>query len=202
MNPDDTLAALLKNNTTAIILAGGAGRRVNGLDKGLIKWHGQPLVEHVYARIAPQVSSVVISCNRNTDYYRTISPIVTDLRKGLEGPLAGIEAAAPAVSTDYALIVACDTPNLPTNLVSLLLPHLVEAQSNYDIAYAHDGDRAQFLCAAIRTRRLCGAGSALDKNISAVKAWYATERSTAVRVDVPRTAFANHNSLSGPLGEP
>lgn len=181
------------HSITALILAGGAGRRVNGQDKGLIEWQGQSLVSHVYNRIAPQVRSTIISCNRNIHRYRELAPTVSDIREGLEGPLAGIEAATSLITTDYLLVVGCDTPNLPPNLAELLLQPLIETHSLYDIAYAHDGHRPHYLCAVIRSSRLQGVEYALDHDIRAVKRWYAGERTIEVKMAVPPEAFANHN---------
>ena len=59
-------------NTTAVILAGGRGRRVGGKDKGLLIWGKEPLIQHIYKRIKPQVNQVIVSCNRNFDQYKNL----------------------------------------------------------------------------------------------------------------------------------
>ena len=76
---------------TGLILAGGAGRRVEGRDKGLIDWQGKPLVQHVALRLRPQVGQLIISCNRNIETYRELADkTVTDSRRDFQGPLAGL----------------------------------------------------------------------------------------------------------------
>ena len=92
---------------TGLILAGGKGTRAGGEDKGLIQWRGRPLAAQVAERIAPQVSRLMLSCNRNADIYRTIvSETVSDQRANYQGPLAGIESAASHLQTEY-LLVTC-----------------------------------------------------------------------------------------------
>lgn len=104
-------------DVTAIVLAGGEGRRMGGVDKGLLEFAGRPLVEHVLARIAPQVGAVILSANRNGEVYARYGfPVVADRRAGFNGPLAGIEAALAAVGTPWALVVPCDLPALPADL--------------------------------------------------------------------------------------
>ena len=81
---------------SGLILAGGAGRRVDGRDKGLITWHGRPLIAHVAVLLRPQVGRLVISCNRNNERYAEFADeTVGDTRRDFQGPLAGLEAATP-----------------------------------------------------------------------------------------------------------
>ena len=109
-------------STSALILAGGAGRRVDGQDKGLLLWRGKPLVEHVVARLKPQVDNLYISCNRNFEQYRRWADVlIADKRDNYQGPLAGIEAASSRITSDYLIVVACDTPLLQSSQSSLLL---------------------------------------------------------------------------------
>ena len=90
------------DDITGLILAGGAGRRVAGRDKGLIEWHGKPLVEHVADRLRPQIGQLIISCNRNVTAYRKLADkIVVDSRRDFQGPLAGLEAASSLIETPF-----------------------------------------------------------------------------------------------------
>jgi len=109
---------------SCIILAGGEGKRVDYSDKGLINFHNKPLVAHVIASIESQVDDIVISANRNIDQYKRFSPTVISDLSGRHGPLAGIAAALPACQHDLVLIVPCDMPSLPDDLVSKLLTSL------------------------------------------------------------------------------
>ena len=105
-------------DTTGLILAGGAGRRVGGRDKGLLTWRGAPMAAQVAQRLRPQVARLLISCNRNTDYYATLADAtVADSRRDFQGPLAGIEAATNIGLTPLYLAMAV----LPAIAVLLLL---------------------------------------------------------------------------------
>lgn len=127
-------------DVAAVILAGGKGRRVGGKDKGLILLNGKPLVKHVLDAIAPQVDSLVISANRNIEQYQAFSyPVIQDRKQGSYGPLAGIDAAFAATDKPYLLCVPCDSPFLPSNLLSLLYEAL--QASRYPMVIATDAQR-------------------------------------------------------------
>ncbi|MDH5611355.1 MAG: molybdenum cofactor guanylyltransferase [Gammaproteobacteria bacterium] len=110
-----------KPSVSCIILAGGEGKRVNRADKGLIELRGQPLVAHVINAIQHQVDDIVISANRNLELYRQFSPLVIPDASGRHGPLSGIASALPSCKHNQVLIVPCDMPYLPNNLVTQLL---------------------------------------------------------------------------------
>ncbi|RLQ21510.1 molybdenum cofactor guanylyltransferase [Seongchinamella sediminis] len=179
----------------ALILAGGAGRRVAGRDKGLLQWHGLPLVAHVHDTLAPQVSEIIISCNRNRERYARIAPLAPpDLRTGYQGPLAGLEAAAPMLQRDFILLAPCDTPALPPELAARLACAL-QQKPGAQAAFVRAGNRNHYLCALLRRASLAGLGAYLDRGQRAVRHWYT--RLDAVPVDFPaqQEAFANFNDL-------
>ncbi|MEH6581913.1 MAG: molybdenum cofactor guanylyltransferase MobA [Halioglobus sp.] len=194
------------NNEVSIcglILAGGAGRRVGGEDKGLLSWQGKPLIEHVATRLSPQVDRLIISCNRNLDKYAQIgTALVEDSRGGFQGPLAGIEAATPhIIDSTYTIVVACDTPLLPSDLVCRLLKPLCgESGSAFDISYANDGERNQYLCAAIRNSCLGSLKDYLADGQRAVRHWYTLQRAIAVDFSDQPGAFLNYNHLDSAAG--
>jgi molybdopterin-guanine dinucleotide biosynthesis protein A len=118
---------------SAILLAGGAGRRMGGEDKGLLKLKGKPLVEWVLARIAPQVDEILISANRNLDTYRAFGyPVLPDKTEGYAGPLAGIARGLLDAKHELILSVPCDTPFLPDDLVARLMSALFAG--DFDLA--------------------------------------------------------------------
>jgi molybdopterin-guanine dinucleotide biosynthesis protein A len=182
---------------TGLILAGGAGRRAGGRDKGLVVSNGKPLVEHVYERLAPQVGDIIISCNRNISHYKALSTTtVTDSRAGYQGPLAGIEAALPHIRTDLFIVVPCDSPQLPTDLVARLAKPFMEAGGEkLDVSFAHDGKRAQYLSAAIRRRCLPALSQFLDQGHRAVRDWYQSMATVSVDFSDQCDAFSNLNEL-------
>lgn len=106
---------------TAVILAGGRGSRMGGVDKGLVDYQGQPMIEHILARITPQVDHVMINANRHIERYQTYGvPVITDENDQFDGPLAGMQAALHHAATDWVLSVPCDSPLLPLDLASRL----------------------------------------------------------------------------------
>lgn len=144
---------LVTEDITAIILSGGQGTRMDGKDKGLVNYQGLPLIEHVINRIAPQVKDLVINCNRNFDVYGAYGfPLACDSDSPntpprFEGPLAGIQAGLTKIKTKAAIIVPCDSPEIPEDLVKRLLFKLNKGNST--AATPFDGKRIQALFSLI-----------------------------------------------------
>jgi len=137
----------------AIVLAGGAGTRFAGKDKGLQLYQGKPLVQSVIEVVVPQVDDLIISANRNQTRYHDFGfPVVADSSSGYEGPIAGIFAAlnslTPPNNYDYVLICPCDSPSLPSDYVSKLLFQLNETNSLSALVF--DGKRKQNLHCLIK----------------------------------------------------
>ena len=118
--------AIPREAITGVILCGGQGSRMGGVDKGWIDFDGRPLVQHALSGLAPQVGAMLISANRNIDRYATLAPVVTDTEPDFPGPLAGIVAALHATTTPYLACVPCDVPRLPADLVQRLAQGLLE----------------------------------------------------------------------------
>lgn len=188
------------NNVTGLILAGGAGTRVSGADKGLIVWDGKPLIAHVAQRLEKQTGQLLISCNRNlSEYQRLGFTTIEDRRPNFQGPLAGIEAAAAYVDTKYLVVVACDTPLLPTDLVRRLLFPLESSDTHGAlISYAHDGQRNQYLFAVLDVRCLDSLSGFLERGQRAVKLWYEENPHTVVDFSDRADAFRNYNTGAPP----
>ena len=186
-----------KPEITGLILAGGAGRRVGRRDKGLIEWREKPLVEHVLHRLGTQVGPLVISCNRNIpDYDLYGVPTVSDTRMNFQGPLAGLEAAAQLIETEFLIVVACDIPLLPLDLVPRLLAPLIAASADApELSYAHDGSRGQYLCAAMRRRCLPSLTDYLEQGHRTVHHWYENQKVISVDFSDQKSAFSNFNKL-------
>ena len=108
---------------TGLVLAGGQGSRLGGVDKGLQPYRGQPLALSALQRLAPQVGQVMLSANRNLDDYARwgvpVWPDPADLA-GYQGPLAGFLAGLQHITTPYLATVPCDCPHFPTDLVARL----------------------------------------------------------------------------------
>lgn len=112
----------MNNNVTGIILAGGLGTRMGGQDKGLVHYQGQPLIEHALQVLKPQVSDIIISCNRNvTQYQRYGYLTVQDQIFPQQGPLAGVINALPHCQTTWAALMPVDAATLPAEHIVWLL---------------------------------------------------------------------------------
>ncbi|MDM3888529.1 molybdenum cofactor guanylyltransferase MobA [Pseudomonas sp. BCRC 81390] len=116
--------------SSALILAGGRGRRMGGRDKGLINWQGEPLVAHVHRVLRPLTDNLVISCNRNQDAYRAYADqLVGDVEAGFPGPLAGVIAGLKVARHEWVILLACDAPLVDQGLVEDLLRLAVTCDS-------------------------------------------------------------------------
>ena len=179
------------DEVTAVILAGGEGRRMGGRDKGWEPVAGRPLIEHVLARRAPQVERIAINANRSLARYRTLGyPLVTAREAGYHGPLMGIWSALCAVETPWTLVVPCDSPVLPVDLVTRLYAHLGSRR----IAVAHDGQRAHPVVALIDTSLRDDLADALQAGERKIDRWYARHPWCHVDFSDQPQAFANLNS--------
>ena len=126
-----------KQSITAVILAGGRGLRMEGLDKGLQLFNSMTLAQHALMRLAPQVGTVIINANRNLKTYETFGiPVFSDDNALGEfaGPLAGVLTALQNCKTPYLLTVPCDAPLFPADLAARLATALTT--ENADIAVA------------------------------------------------------------------
>ena len=92
----------LRSQITAIILAGGQGKRMGGQDKGLINFEHKPLIQYVIEKILPQVEHIIINANRNISAYGAFGyPVISDTMNNYQGPLAGFLAAMISAPTQY-----------------------------------------------------------------------------------------------------
>jgi molybdopterin-guanine dinucleotide biosynthesis protein A len=180
-------------NLSGIILAGGLGRRAGGADKGLLPFAHHTRVEAAIACLAPQVDDITLSANRNLERYRALGlPVTSDTLRDFQGPLAGILACLPQCRHRVAIIVPCDCPQLPADLAGKLAAELVNPA--VQAAYAFDGEREQYLFAAIRTDTLDSLQQYLAGGDRSVRGWH--QRINSIRVD-----FSGQTALFQNLNE-
>lgn len=180
-----------KSEITAIVLAGGAGKRFGLRNKGLIPLEGKALIAHVLARVQPQVDHVLIVANADMASYKALGEdVIEDTAFCGQGPLAGILAGARHAKTPWLLVVPCDMPLLPTDLVNRLKPHL----SDHAVAIAHDGERPQFLVALMRTDAALTLQDYLDSSRRSVHGWLATQGFATVDYSDQANSFRNINT--------
>ena len=186
---------IARTDITGVVFAGGQGRRMGGVDKGLVELDGRALVAHVIERLAPQGGELVIHANQNRDRYAAFGyPVVADVIPDFAGPLAGLHAAMAAATTPYVVTSPCDSPFLPADLVARLA--LALAATPLDLAVARTFDQPHPVFSLVRTdvrphleAFLRGGGRKID-------AWYATLRVADVRFDDEADAFRNINTAA------
>ena len=111
-----------------------------GRDKGLVKYQGKPLIEHVLERLQSQLESMIINTNRNQSRYNRYGlELCSDRLPNYQGPLAGIESTFGCTESPYLLFVPCDTPQLPDDLVERLIECMDQQSSQLAIVESPSG---------------------------------------------------------------
>ena len=178
---------------TGVIIAGGLGRRMGGIDKGLQELHGRPLVAWVSERLAPQVDELLINANQNVERYAAFGDrVVPDQIPDYAGPLAGVHAALSAAAYPLVATAPCDSPFLPADLVFRLFSALTATNANLAVARTFDQPHPVF-CLCRRavlphlSEFLAGGGRKFES-------WYATLNVVEVPFDDEADAFENINT--------
>jgi molybdopterin-guanine dinucleotide biosynthesis protein A len=178
---------------TGVILAGGLGRRMGGVNKGLQLLNGKTLVLHVTERLAPQVDELLINVNQNTEQYATFGHrIVADQIPDFAGPLAGLHAALSAAAHPLVATAPCDSPFLPEDLIFRLFSALTATDVDLAVARTFEQPHPVF-CLCKRdvlphlSEFLAGGGRKFDR-------WYATLKVVEVAFDDEAEAFENINT--------
>lgn len=128
---------------TGLILAGGRGSRMGGVDKGLQGFRGLPLAQHTLLRLRPQVGPVMINANRNLAAYASFGvPVWPDGLADYAGPLAGFLAGLERCQTPWLLTVPCDTPLFPPDLAARLARAAESEGADIAFAAAPDAEAA------------------------------------------------------------
>ncbi len=186
------MQAILKNNITAVILAGGRGRRMGGLDKGLIEFEGQPIVELLIEQLRRQDVDIIINANRNQSTYQQYGyPVISDELADFQGPLAGFATAMAAVDTDYILTLPCDGPVLVDNFVELFID--CQSRRKTAICVADDDERLQPVYALIKVDLLENLKTFLQTGDRKIDHWYAQHDYAKVDFSNQKEMFANIN---------
>ena len=189
---------------TAVILAGGRGSRMGGVDKGLQNFNGIPLVLHTLMRLSPQVGSLMINANRNLSAYESFGVDVWPDSTGMgdfAGPLAGFVTAMERCETPYLLTVPCDTPLFPTDLVTRLSEAMTREHADFAVAAAiEEGQlRPQPVFCLMSTDMLQSLLAFTRSGGRKIDAWTAQHTTVVVPFNLPTddaNAFANANTLA------
>lgn len=196
---------MTREDITGLVLAGGQGSRMGGLDKGLQDLRGQALARVCAQRLAPQVGAVAINANRHLEHYAAWSwpvwPDETTEAGASAGPLSGFLAGLRRCTTTYLCIVPCDSPFFPTDLVQRLVLGLERSGADMAIAQAQEDDgvlRSQPVFCLLRTELRSSLERFLQTGRRKIDAWTAGEKTVPVAFNQPGDdpqAFFNINTL-------
>ena len=183
---------------TGLILAGGRGSRMGGVDKGLQNHLGMPLALHALLRLGPQVGELMINANRNLGAYESMGvPVWPDASADYPGPLAGLRAGLERCETPYLVSVPCDTPGFPEDLVEKLADALVAHDADIAMAAIHEhGElRTQPVFCLLKSSLMESLVAYLHSGERKIDRWTALHRCVTVPFD-DAAAFFNANTLA------
>jgi molybdopterin-guanine dinucleotide biosynthesis protein A len=190
------MTAIAPQDITGLVLAGGRGSRMGGVDKGLQNHRGLPLALHALLRLQPQVGQLMLNANRNLGAYEALgAPVWPDPIGDFQGPLVGFLVGLQHAETPWVATVPCDTPDFPADLVARLSTAI--EQRGADIAYATtlEGGLEQphpvfcLMPIALHDSLL----AFLDGGGRKIDAWFAQHRAVGVRF-ADADAFFNANT--------
>lgn len=194
---------------TALILAGGRGSRMGGLDKGLQNFHGMPLALHTLTRlhISGGVGHIMVNANRNLAAYESFgAPVWPDSLDDYAGPLAGFLTGLERCETPFLMTVPCDTPLFPLDLASRLARVLDAPEVDITMVNAPEADKqgqwqlhSQPVFCLLRVSLLESLVRFTQQGGRKIGAWTAQHRTLMVPFDLPGDdvhAFCNVNSLA------
>ena len=182
---------------SGLVLAGGQGRRMGGVDKGLQMLRGREMVAWVLERLSPQVDEILVNANQNIDAYERFGHRVITDRVGAgvpggAGPLAGLHAGLSAAAHPWVVTVPCDSPFLPFDLVGRLRQYADEHRADIAVARTHDQPHPVF--ALVKTALLPHLTAFLESGGRKIDAWYASLAVVEVPFDDQADAFSNINT--------
>lgn len=193
---------------TGLILAGGRGSRMGGVDKGLQSYKGQTLAHNAMQRLGPQVGALLLNANRNlADYAAMGATVCTDSVPDYPGPLAGFLSGLQQCHTPYLLTVPCDSPRFPLDLAARLGAALEREQADIAMASGLEVDdsnpaqpvlRAQPVFCLLRTSLLPSLTAFVQSGRRKIDAWTGQHSTVLVPFDQAGDdplAFANANTL-------
>ncbi len=182
-----------RNDVTGVVLAGGRGRRMGGIDKGLAKLAGKPMMAHVLDGLRRQVGSVIINANRSIDEYARFGyPVIPDIIGDYSGPLAGMATALQNAATPYVLTVPCDSPLVAGDLAERLYTTLLNEDA--EISVAHDGERLHPVFALMQRELLPSLRAYLAAGERKIDRWFEQHRLAISDFSDEPDCFLNVNS--------
>jgi len=182
----------MTEKVTGVLLAGGQGRRMGGVDKGVQLLRGKPMAQHVIERFAPQVDELLINANQNIEQYQGLGyRVIPDAIGGFVGPLAGLHRGLSEAIHPLVVTAPCDSPFLPLDLVAKL--HAALEQQNAELAVARTGDQPHPVFCLCRKSVLGSLTAFLESGGRKIDWWYAQLKVADVDF-VDEGAFRNINT--------
>jgi molybdopterin-guanine dinucleotide biosynthesis protein A len=181
---------------TGLVLAGGRGSRMGGVDKGLQQHGGMPLVMHALTRLGHQVGQVMINANRNLGAYESFGvPVWPDAVPDYAGPLAGFQVGLEHCETPWLVTVPCDSPLFPDDLVARLAAAVVEHDAEIAMAATREDGvlQVQPVFCLLKTELLESLVKFTQSGQRKIDKWTALHRCIEVPFDDAH-AFANANT--------
>ncbi|MET7601191.1 NTP transferase domain-containing protein [Streptomyces avermitilis] len=133
----------------AVVLAGGAARRLGGADKPGVRVGGRALLDRVLAACAGAATTVVVA-----DPRATARPVVWAREEPPgAGPVAALDAGLRQTTAAYVVVLSADLPFLDEGTVRRLLSTL-QASGTEGVLLTDPGGRDQPLVAAYRSAAL------------------------------------------------
>jgi molybdopterin-guanine dinucleotide biosynthesis protein A len=179
-----------RDQVTGLILAGGRGSRMGGVDKGLQPFRGQPLIMHALQRLQPQVASVMINANRNLGTYESLGAPVW-----LAGFMTGLEHC----ETEWLMTVPCDAPLFPADVVARLAAGAAQAQADVAIprTVQDGGEQVQPVFCLMRRGLRDSLAAFLQAGERKIETWVRRQAFVEVPFHAPgdERAFFNANTL-------
>jgi molybdopterin-guanine dinucleotide biosynthesis protein A len=182
---------------TGLVLAGGRGSRMGGVDKGLQPYAGQPLVAHALMRLGSQVGQLMVNANRNLGAYESFGvPVWPDTLPDYAGPLAGFLVGLEHCETPWLVTVPCDSPLFPDDLVARLAAAAEEQEADIAMAATREDGvlQVQPVFCLMKTDLLESLVRFTHSGQRKIDKWTAQHRCVEVPFDLPQ-AFANANTL-------
>ena len=183
---------------TPVILAGGYSRRM-GYPKGLIDWHGTPLIAHIAKQLHMYFSYYPMVIANDKELYKNVlssfcSGIFADIHPQ-QGPLSGLEAALTYATEDYIYVSACDTPFFSPMAVQLLIDALIQqAPSSPQAIIPTTEGQAEPLCAIYHKSILPIITTCITNGQRAITNVLSQVQTVYVPCDAYQDAFININT--------
>jgi molybdopterin-guanine dinucleotide biosynthesis protein A len=191
---------------TGLILAGGRGSRMGGIDKGLQNFRGMPLALQTLMRLQLQslpLQEILLNANRNLAAYESLGvPVWPDSIDGYAGPLAGFLTGLERCETPLLLTVPCDTPLFPLDLAERLYQAMLAQDADMAMAAAPEADGAvhpQPVFCLLKTELLESLVKFTQGGGRKIDAWTGQHRCAIVPFDQTgdsAEAFSNANTLA------